>query len=514
MVKNSSGLCVTNINSTLDQRSDPAERMNFFGSGRMELTPKLELFGEVTLSKTQTDYLNTGLGINNPATPHLWYDGGLKQIISLSKPLLPTTHPLNTYGRPIGIEYRFLDSQIDYKEPAEASQYKLLAGLRGDIGNSWDWEATIARYGADASKSSKLLHKNYGSFISSGSYVIGGPNTQSVLDEMIKVGSVNASTDTNYIDARVVGTPFTMASGPVKAAFGFERRNESMFIQSSENIMKAELVGRGAQEAIGDRTLSAAYAELEAPLTKQLFLNGALRVDSASGFDSKVSPKIAMRFKAADNLMLRGTVGTGFRTPNVAETLARVGVTGFFNSTYDPKRCETATAIRDALITGNATDKLDGAAAYNSGCLASVPAMIGANPKLTPETSQNLTLGFILEPTRNTSIAIDYFKINRKNEIDYRGIDYVLERESVYANQISRLPVDVTDTSYANRANELKPGSNLAWTAGKLSSVVLAYENMGRTQTSGFDIDARGRFKLDTGDDEHYSLWQLAKLNI
>jgi len=49
-VKNSSGLCVTNINSTLDQRSDPAERMNFFGSGRMELTPKLELFGEVTFS--------------------------------------------------------------------------------------------------------------------------------------------------------------------------------------------------------------------------------------------------------------------------------------------------------------------------------------------------------------------------------------------------------------------------------------------------------------------------------
>jgi iron complex outermembrane recepter protein len=500
-VKNSAGLCVTNINSTLDQRSDPAQRMNFFGSGRMELSPTLELFGEATFSSTQTDYLNTGLGINNPATPHLWYDGGLKQIISLSKPLLPVTHPLNTYGRPIGIEYRFMDSQIDYKEPAEATQYKLLAGLRGEIGNSWSWEASIARYGAEATKASKLLHKDYGSFISSGAYVIGGPNTQTVLDQMIKVGSVNATTDTNYIDARVVGTPFKTASGPVKAAFGVERRDESMFIQSSENIMKAELVGRGAQEAIGDRTLSAAYAELEAPLTKQLFLNGALRLDSASGFESRVSPKIAMRFKALDNLMLRGTVGTGFRTPNVAETLARVGVTGFFNGTFDPKRCDTATSIRDALNTGNATDKLDAAAAYNSGCSASVPAMIGANPKLTPETSQNLTVGFVLEPTRNTSIAVDYFKINRKNEIDYRGIDYVLERETTYASQISRLPIDATDTSYANRANELKPGSNFAWTAGKLSSVVLAYENMGRTQTSGIDIDARARFKLDGGED-------------
>lgn len=498
-VKNTSGLCVSDLNA-LDQRSDPAQRMNFYGSGRLELTPKLEMFGEVTYSSTRTDYFPLPLGINNPATPHLWYDGGLKQIISLSKPLLPVTHPLNTYGRPIGIEYRFMDPQINYKEPAEASQYKLLAGLRGDFGNSWNWEASIARYGADATKASNLLHKTYGSFISSGAYVIGGPNTQAVIDQMIKVGSVNANTDTNYIDARVVGTPFSTASGPVKAAFGVERRNESMFIQSSQNIMNAELVGRGAQEAIGDRTLSAAYAELEAPVTKQLSLNGALRLDSASGFESRISPKIAMRFKAADNLMLRGTVGTGFRTPNVAETLARVGVTGFFNSTYDPKRCETATAIRDALITGNATDKLDGAAAYNSGCLASVPAMIGANPKLTPETSQNLTLGFVMEPTSNTSIAVDYFKINRKNEIDYRGIDYVLERESTYANQISRLPVDATDTSYADRANQLKPGSNFVWNAGKLSSVILAYENMGRTQTSGIDIDARARFKLETGD--------------
>lgn len=230
-------------------------------------------------------------------------------------------------------------------------------------------------------------------------------------------------------------------------------------------------------------------------------MNGALRLDSASGFDSKLSPKVSVRYKAADNLMFRGTAGAGFRTPNVAETMARVGVTGFFNNTFDPKRCDTATSIRDALKTGNATDQLDATAAYNSGCLASVPAMIGSNSKLTPETSQNLTLGFVLEPTRNTSIAIDYFKINRKNEIAYRGNDYVLERESTYASQISRLPIDATDSSYANRANELKPGSNFAWTAGKLSSVVLAYENMGRTQTSGFDIDARARFKLDGGED-------------
>jgi iron complex outermembrane receptor protein len=498
-VKNSSGQCINDLNP-VNQISDPAKRMNFYGSGRLELTPKLELFGEVTYSNTRTDYLPAPLGINNPATPHLWYDGGTRQLISLSKPLLPITHPLNTYGRPIGVEYRFMDPQINYKEPSEASQYRLLAGLRGDIGNSWNWEASIARFGADANKASNLLHKTYGSYISSGAYVLGGPNTQTVLDQMIRVGSVNASTDTNYIDARVVGTAFSTANGPVKAAFGAERRNESMFIQSSDNIMKAELVGRGSQEAIGDRTLSAAYAEIEAPVTKQLFLNGALRLDSASGFESKISPKIAMRFKAADNLMLRGTVGTGFRTPNVAETMARVGVTGFFNQTFDPKRCETAISIRDALKTGNATDIQEATAAYNSSCLASVPANISANPKLTPETSQNLTLGFVLEPTTNTSIAVDYFKINRKNEIDYRGIDYVLERESTYANQISRLPVDATDTSWANRANVLKPGSNLVWNAGKLSSVILAYENLGRTQSSGIDIDARARFKLETGD--------------
>jgi len=500
--KNSAGLCVSDLNATLDQRSDPANRMNFFGGLRFKINNQLELFGEASYSDTRTTYMNAGLGINNPATPHLWYDGGAKQLIQLSKPLLPVTHPLNTYGRPIGIEYRFMDPQINYQEPSDASQYRVMAGLRGDIGDKWSWEAVIARYGADATKAGWFLDRNYGSVISSGEYVIGGPNTQATLDKFIKQGGVNANTSTTYIDARVTGEVGKLASGPVKVALGAERRSESTFIQSTENIMKAELVGRGAQEAIGDRTLSAAYVEAEAPLMKGLFLNGALRYDAASGFDSRISPKVSMRFQASDKLMFRGTAGTGFRTPNVAETLARVGVTGFFNGTYDPKRCETAQKIRDALNTGTATDKLDATAAYNSGCLASVPAMIGANPNLAPETSKNFTLGFVFEPIRNISIAADYFNITRKNEIDYRSIDYVLDKEdALYTKQVSRLPIDATDLSWAARANELAGGgSNLAWSAGKLSSVILAYENMGRTQTSGFDIDARAKFKLDGAD--------------
>lgn len=500
--KNSAGLCVSDLNSTLDQRSDPAERINFFGGLRFKINNQLELFGEASYSDTRTTYLNTGLGINNPATPHLWYDGGAKQLIQLSKPLLPVTHPLNTYGKPIGIEYRFMDPQINYQEPSDASQYRVMAGLRGDIGDKWSWEAVLARYGADATKSGWFLDRNYGSVISSGEYVIGGPNTQATLDKFIKRGAVNANTSTTYIDARLTGEAGKLPAGPVKVAVGAERRAESTFIQSSENIMKAELVGRGAQEAIGDRTLSAAYVEAEAPIAKGLFVNGALRYDAASGFDSRISPKVSMRFQATDKLMLRGTAGGGFRTPNVAETLARVGVTGFFNSTYDPKRCETAQKIRDALNTGNATDKLDATAAYNSGCLASVPAMIGANPNLAPETSKNMTIGFVFEPVRNVSIAADYFNITRKNEIDYRSIDYVLDREdALYSKQISRLPVDATDLSWAARANQLAGnGSNLSWNAGKLSSVILAYENMGRTQTSGIDIDARARMKLENAD--------------
>jgi iron complex outermembrane receptor protein len=105
-------------------------------------------------------------------------------------------------------------------------------------------------------------------------------------------------------------------------------------------------------------------------------------------------------------------------------------------------------------------------------------------------------LGLRAEPIKNVSVAVDYFKIERRDEIATRDVAYVLAREDVagYAEKLARNPISDTDRCLAARANELSPGANVAWGAGTIQSLFLGYENFGKTDTQGVDIDVNGRF--------------------
>jgi iron complex outermembrane receptor protein len=213
-------------------------------------------------------------------------------------------------------------------------------------------------------------------------------------------------------------------------------------------------------------------------------------------------------------LVARATSSQGFRTPNIPESMGKVGLTGFFNGTLDPRRCDTAIAIRDILKTGNSTDASDASSAYNSGCSVSLPAMISANADIKPEVSNSATLGLVFQPSKEVSISVDYFLIERTNEINYRTPSYVLAREltdPTYAALVVRNTVTAQDKYWADRANQLKPGANISWGAGSLLSMVLQYENYAKTQVSGLDIDARGRWSA--GELGSFNLGVQATIN-
>jgi iron complex outermembrane receptor protein len=125
--------------------------------------------------------------------------------------------------------------------------------------------------------------------------------------------------------------------------------------------------------------------------------------------------------------------------------------------------------------------------------------MISSNAALKPELSKSFTLGFVLEPSDNFSAAFDYFTIERYDEISSRDPSYVLAREGQpgYVNSISRGTISGDDLRRAQRANELAPGAGVAWSAGQLTTLLLQYENFGKTQTSGIDIDMKGRILLE-----------------
>lgn len=492
---NAGGLCTSDLTG-ITQSSDAAERLNFFSQGKLKINNDMRAFTEVSYSRTRTDYRSLPYA-NSAGSPTNWFDGNTKTSQSVNKPKLAVGNPANPFPFPVGIDYRFMDNLDMWKSPSTANQYRVMAGLEGTLDRGWDWQVALGRVGADAkSRDHGAERTQFPAAVSSGEYKIGGPNSPELLARMFPEIGTDAKLSQDFIDGKISGELMQLPAGPLSFAFGGEARREKMYVKSTENVVQAQIIGRGSLWIDGQRNLSAAFMELNAPVTKKLEANGALRLDKADGFSAHLSPKLGLRYAATPSLLFRGTLAGGFRAPNIPETLGKVGLTGFFNSTLDPKRCDTATAIRDILKNGTTTDKSDATVAYNSGCLTSIPAMISANSALKPETSKSLTLGTVFEPTKRSTIAIDYFKIERNNEISYRDPSYVLAREDKpeYAKLMVRNPVSDTDRRLADRANQLSPGANLAFTSGNIQSLLLNYENFGKTETSGVDIDMTTKF--------------------
>ncbi|UXH79023.1 TonB-dependent receptor [Roseateles amylovorans] len=490
----SAGACVTDLNG-INPLSDPAHRINLFTGARFKINEDIQAFAELSYSKTTTEYYNLPMTIASGATSR-WYDGYNKVAQSVPNPRLAVGNPANPFAVPVGIDYRFMDDPSIFGYDNDASQYRAMVGLQGNF-RGYDWEVAGGRVNAKADKLSRWGSRDLFAAVASGEYKIGGPNSKELLDKYFPIQGSNGKNHQNWVDAKVSGEIAQLPGGPLAFAVGAEHREEAVSIISTQNVLRAEIIGRGSVLIDGDRKLDAAFLELNAPVFKGLELNGALRWDKASGFDGRVSPKFGVRYEVMPQLLLRGTVAGGFRAPNIPETLGQVGVTGFFNNTVDPRRCETATALRSILQKGTAADRSDATTAFNSGCLASLPAMISANPNLKPETSKSLTVGFVFEPVKNLSLAVDYFKIERKNEISSRDPAYVLEREGTagYESMISRGALTDQEQAWVTRAKALDPvaAANLNWQAGQITSLLLQYENFGKTETSGVDIDVKGR---------------------
>jgi iron complex outermembrane receptor protein len=455
----------------------------------------MQAFAEVSYSHTKTTYLATPYAIA-AGSPITWFDGLRKVSQSVALPKLAVGNPANPYSFPVGIDYRFADYTDMWASPTTSNQYRVMAGLEGTFANGWEYDTAIGRVGADTKARDRGPDRTLmPGAVSSGQYKIGGPNPRDLLESMFPVTGTDGKTYQDWIDGRVRGDLMQLPAGPLQFAVGGEFRRESQYVKSTENVVQAQVVGRGSLWIDGQRNLSAVYADLNVPITKKLNAEAQVRMDKAEGFDSHLSPQLGLTYNATSSLLLRSTIGTGFRTPNIPETLGKVGLTGFFNSTLDPKRCDTAIAIRDILKKGTAADQSDATTAYNSGCLTSVPAMISANTGLKPETSRSLTLGGVWEPAKNTSFSADYWRIERRNEISYRAPSFVLARESdpSYSKLLVRNAVSQQDQRLAARANELSPGANIAWAAGTIQSLLLQYENFGKTEVSGIDFDAATR---------------------
>lgn len=208
------------------------------------------------------------------------------------------------------------------------------------------------------------------------------------------------------------------------------------------------------------------FGELLIPAMKGLEFTAALRYDHYSDFGNATTAKGAFRWSPTKQVLVRGSVGTGFRAPTVPQVNASLrpyGVTSD-NYTCSAEMAQVAASLGAVCQPGNRQ--------YDQ--------IAGGNANLKPEKSRQATLGIRLEPTPSVSVGADLWHVAIRDTIGQ------LTEAEVFAHPL-------TYSSSWTTQVELGTGTRyLAFLADN--------KNLGKSYATGLDLDATGRFKTGVGD--------------
>ncbi len=390
------------------------------------------------------------------------YNGNRHSSSSFSsvKHVVPATNPYNFTGKALLIDnYRFVDAGPRIVDNDKETN-RLLAGIRGDLDSGWSWESAISYSWAEAfdvthnrvsnTLIDALLHAQgpgaYNPFNGAGGSHISGRVSHNPMDltdggiapAVVDVYRANERTMTT-LDLRMSKADWWKTkAGFIGMAWGLETR-EDTFVDDRDprldgTIVFTERKTSGAlstssgdtypyvsdvvnssptPDSRGGRTVNSFYIEFDVPvvspemnvpLVEQLDLHVAWRKESYSDFDGTNAPRVAFGWRVSDIFKLRGSFQETFRAPNLITINESMVVR---NNT----RNDAATIY--AIALGADTDDSDGR--------YSVQRQASGSSKLQAETSDNTTVGFVLEPTDSITLTYDVWSIESENTIGLFG---------------------------------------------------------------------------------------------
>jgi iron complex outermembrane recepter protein len=420
-------------------------RDSLFTRGVFDISANLSLFAEVGFSKSQNDF---------QFDPQFYFNNAGSSL----------TVPGGPYGSatPVNLLYRAGDlGPRQYL--VDVTESRALVGLKGSLGN-WEFDTAIGQLGSkvDVGQTGSILISQMEPALAAGEYIPGQANSQAVIDRISPTLYRRGKSTTSFLDFKVSTELAQLPAGPLGFAAGAETRREKQKDNFAEEFVTGDVFGFGALDPLDtSRRASSVFAEFNVPIVKTLETQLAARYDKYSVGGNSTTPKVGVKWNALPTLLLRGTYAKGFRVANPRETATAVSV-GFFNGVQDPVRCPVIDPT-------------------NPDCSLSIQANVSGNPALEPETSTSQTIGFVFEPIKDVSLAVDSWVIKRKEEITNLDINFLLGNQGTYAGLIRR---DAT---------------------GSITDVDLPYVNLAGTSVRGVDFDLKakqnaGEFgKLDFG---------------
>jgi iron complex outermembrane recepter protein len=431
-------------NAATQQSLFPAtERLGFLGRATVEFTPSLQGFAELSLSSNETRQTFTPAGIGNTSITFDPVTNGVRGISNI----LPVGNPSNPFTTPTRIIYTFNDvGTRDSKINTDSG--RLLLGLKGNI-SAWDWEAAVvgARSETDQVNFNRVNAAVVQQAIASGTYNFITPASGTVTANQLRINPRReAESKLTAADFKVSSELAQLPGGALGFAAGVDHRKESLDDKPDPLLTGGFVLGQGSTFTKGERTSTAVFVELSAPITKQIEMQVAARNDRYSDFGAATSPKFGLKWNISKDFLARFTVGRGFRAPTLPEASVSNNVS--FNTVNDP-------AFNNAAFT--------------------VGALSISNPNLKPEKSRNANLGLVWEPSRDLALGLDMYRIEQ-NDIVSRETANSIVRNAFLGNPL------YTSLVVRNAAT-----NNIIY-------IIRQVRNFAQIETSGADIDFRWRF--------------------
>jgi iron complex outermembrane receptor protein len=248
-------------------------------------------------------------------------------------------------------------------------------------------------------------------------------------------------------------------------AVGGEIREERFKYEPSEAFQLGDIAGFGGNTFAVDRKrhVESVYGELAAPFLRTVEADFGIRFDHYQTVGSTTNPKLSLRWQPSQQILVRGSVGSGFRAPSLTDLYTPQAASVTPNATRDPIRCPNP------------------AAGLPADCNNQFRTVTGGNPGLKPEKSLSRTLGIVLEPMRDVSIGVDAFWISLKDSIVVGGLGSAFllgsaENATRFSSFILRGPPDGNASG-----------------AGPIVGVVQTTANLFKLRVSGYDVDLKVR---------------------
>ncbi|WP_229256515.1 TonB-dependent receptor [Duganella lactea] len=275
---------------------------------------------------------------------------------------------------------------------------------------------------------------------------------------------LNARTRATAFDARASRELYQLPGGPLGFALGGEARKEKA-VYKINRALASQASSSGfadAQDQTGERRIYAVFAELNAPVIKDLELNAAARYDHYSDVGHSFTPKLSARYQPVAPVLLRASWNRGFRAPTLFDIHGPRTVTNSSDPWNDPLLCPGGVPAPGANP--------------NLSCDQQQNIRQGGNPDVRAERSKTYSAGVVFEPTRALTLSLDYWNIGLRDQISALAEQTVFNDYARYQNLFSY---------------------NAAGT--RLDYVSLITNNLGEVKTSGVDASVlwrapRGRY--------------------